>query len=306
MKTLVYAMPGNDDFADLVALRGRWERRGLSEHRFPDEEVLVTVTPPDADAHVLLVCTLDHPDPKVVPLLMAASTLRDLGATRITLVAPYLAYLRQDRRFHPGEAISSEIFGQLLGRYVDGVITVDPHLHRHASLKEAGLGDGVVASAAPALAHWIRSHVLRPLIVGPDEESLQWATQVGEGVQAPVMTGRKTRHDDARVSIALPRPEPSWMLRTPVIVDDIASSGRTLSECATQLVGMGLSPPICIAVHGIGAAVARQRTLDAGAMRFLTTNSVGNRCAEIDISGCIVNAIVAMDASTTSISHRSS
>lgn len=306
MKTLVYAMPGNDDFADLVALRGRWERRGISEHRFPDEEVLVTVAPPDTDTHALLVCTLDHPDPKVMPLLMAAATLRDLGAARITLVAPYLAYMRQDRRFHPGEAVSSEIFGQLLGRYVDDVITVDPHLHRHASLQETGLGHGIVASAAPALAHWIRTHVLRPLIVGPDEESLPWATQVGEEVQAPVMTGRKTRHDDTRVSIALPSPELSWLRRTPVIVDDIASSGRTLSECTAQLVSMGLPPPICIAVHGISAPVARQRTLDAGAMRFLTTNSVSNRCAEIDISGCIVNAMLAMDASAASISHRSS
>jgi len=305
MKHSVYAMPGNHDFADLIALRGRWERREILEHRFPDDEVLVTVAPPDANTHVLLVCTLDHPDAKVMPLLMAAATLRDLGAARITLVAPYLAYMRQDRRFHPGEAISSEIFGRLLARYVDGVVTVDPHLHRHASLNETGLDHGLVAPAAPALAHWIRTHVLRPLIVGPDEESLPWVTQVGQSVQAPVITGHKTRHDDMRVSITLPRPEQSWLRRTPVIVDDIASSGRTLSECATQLISLGLPPPICIAVHGIGAAVARQRTFEAGATRFLTTNSVSNRCAEIDVSGCIVNAILAMDASSASISHRS-
>lgn len=303
MKYLVYALPGNDDFADLIARRGRWERRALTVHCFPDEEVLVTVDEPDRDAPALLVCTLDHPNPKVVPLLMAAATLRGLGAQHIILVAPYLAYMRQDKRFHKGEAVSSEVFGQLLARYVDGLVTIDPHLHRHARLQDIGLDNGVVAPAAPAVAAWIRSHIPRPLIVGPDEESRPWVAQVGQLTEAPTLMARKTRHDDTHVSITFPTIDETWLQRTPVVLDDVISSGHTMGDCVVQLAALGLPPAICIAVHDVSAPEIRQRMRDAGASRFVSTNSIAGRHAEIDVSGCVVNAILAMDVSPVSLSH---
>src|SRR3546814_1718571 len=91
------------------------------------------------DAHYLRACrrvlfralsSLDHPYAKVLPLLFAADTARDLGARRIVLVAPYLAYMRQDIRFHAGEAVTSRTFAAILSRHLDWLVTVDPHLHR--------------------------------------------------------------------------------------------------------------------------------------------------------------------------------
>lgn len=305
MNLLVYALPGNDELAELMAMRGHWERRALAVHEFPDKEALVTVAEPDPGAEVLLVCTLDDPNPKLLPLLMAAATLRELGAARITLVAPYLAYMRQDRRFHKGEAISSEIFGALLARYMDAVVTVDPHLHRHARLQDTGLRNALAVAAAPAVAAWIRTHVPQPLIVGPDEESQPWVTQVGRLVPAPTLVARKMRRDDAHVSITFPTMKKAWIQRTPVVLDDIASTGQTMRECIVQLAAASLPPPICVAVHSVNDAEARRQVCDAGARRLVSTNSIPGHHADIDISGCIVDAILARDAMNMSAGHRS-
>jgi ribose-phosphate pyrophosphokinase len=81
-------------------------------------------TAPD-QRFVVVVCTLDRPNAKLLPLLFAASTARELGAARVGLVAPYLAYMRQDRRFNPGEAVTSLQVASLLSHAFDWMVTVD-------------------------------------------------------------------------------------------------------------------------------------------------------------------------------------
>ena len=102
----------------------------------------------DLGADVLVVCTLDHPDSKLVSLVLVAETARDLGARSVTLVAPYLGYMRQDARFHPGEGVTSLYVGRLLSSVFDRLVTIDPHLHRHVALWEVYSIPHVTASAA--------------------------------------------------------------------------------------------------------------------------------------------------------------
>ena len=63
---------------------------------------------------VVLAGSLHQPDEKTLPLLFAADAARELGAAQVGLVAPYLAYMRQDRRFEPGEAVTSRSYARLL------------------------------------------------------------------------------------------------------------------------------------------------------------------------------------------------
>ena len=100
--------------------------RRLSPNESPRSSSLVAV----------IVCSLQHADETILPLVFAAGTMRELGATRVGLVAPYLAYMRQDRRFHEGEAVSAVHFATLVSRSVDWMVTVEPHLHRVATLGE--------------------------------------------------------------------------------------------------------------------------------------------------------------------------
>ena len=172
--------------------------------RFPDEEAYLRINSECGDRDVILLCTLDHPDPKILPLLFLAEAAKQLGARRVGLVAPYLAYMRQDKRFHPREALTSKSFAQLVSKYVDWLVTVDPHLHRYTSLADIYSIPTTVAHSAPAISEWIASNVERPLVVGPDEESRQWVTDVAARAGAPHIVLVKLRSGDRDVEAMLP------------------------------------------------------------------------------------------------------
>ena len=124
-------------------------------HRFPDGELKLKL-PPQLPERVVLLRGLQQPNEKLVELLLVARSARELGARHLTLVTPYLAYMRQDMAFSPGEVVSQRVIGAFLAELFDAVITVDPHLHRVATLGEAiPIPDPIWISGAPALADWI-------------------------------------------------------------------------------------------------------------------------------------------------------
>ena len=270
----LYPMPGNEARAAEIALEtgGRAVVATLSVHRFPDGETMVRVQPPEPGARVALICTLNDPDARTVPLLMAAATLRELGAVSVGLVAPYLAYMRQDRSFEPGQAVSARHYARLLSAHFDWLLTVDPHLHRIHDLSEVYALRSRVLHAAPVLADWIRREVSRPLIIGPDGESAQWAADVAARVGAPVVVVDKLRNGDTDVASTPPalQPYPGF---TPVLLDDIASSGRTLVAVLEHLRGAGLAPAVCAVVHGLFAGDALEVVRAAGAARIACTDT---------------------------------
>ena len=289
----IYPWPGQSALANALApaladLDAR--TAALALHAFPDGETLVEVEPPAAGGDALIACTLDHPDARTVPLLLAARTLRELGAARVGLVAPYLAYMRQDRRFRPGQALSARGYAALLAAHFDGLVTVDPHLHRIRDLAEVYPIPVRVVHAAPALAAWIRDHVRDPLVIGPDGESAQWAADVAARAAAPLIVLNKQRLGDADVRVSVPDLA-RWPGRTPVLIDDIISSGRTAAAALAHLRAAGTLPPVCVAVHGLFAGDAYHELLEAGAARVVTTTSVAHAAAQIDIGALIAAGV---------------
>jgi len=157
MKPLLFSLPGNDAFATMLAAALGGERGELEHRRFPDGESYVRLHTPVAGRAVAFVCSLNAPDEKTLALLFAAGAARELGAARVGLVAPYLAYMRQDKRFQPGEALTSAHYADLLSRAFDWLATVDPHLAaRRPARRDRGAGafalEGPHAGAAKALA----------------------------------------------------------------------------------------------------------------------------------------------------------
>jgi ribose-phosphate pyrophosphokinase len=290
MNTL-YAMPGNEAFAELLSFHTGYQRQSLSLHHFPDDETLVQMAPPFEGGDVVIVCTLDRPDPKSLPLMMAAATARELGAARVGLVAPYLSYMRQDTRFHPGEAISAKIFGDWLGHTFDWLVTVDPHLHRYATLADVYPRAARVVHAASELAVWIDAHVDMPLIIGPDRESSQWVTAVSNLLCAPSVVAHKERLGDREVEISLPEIY-KWRDHTPVLLDDIISSGETMIQTLRCLHAQASKPPVCVALHGIFAEGAFEDLQTAGAGRIVTSNSIITDASQIDISKPVAQAVI--------------
>lgn len=290
---LILPLPGNETFARQLAEAGGWERGTIETRRFPDGETYVRVLSEVADRPVCLVCTLAPPDDGFLRLVFAADAVRALGARKVTLIAPYLRYMRQDLRFQPGEAITSKTFARLVSSSFDRLVTVDPHLHRYASLAELYTISTYTLHASPLLADWIASEIERPLVIGPDEESEQWVSAIANRIGAPYAVLRKVRHGDRSVDVEFPDLL-RWKAHRPVLVDDIASSGHTLIEAARKLPLSGFQRPVCAVVHGVFAEDSYKR-LKALSDRIVSSDSIPHESNAIRLAPLIAGAIASAE-----------
>ncbi len=289
MNAVLLVFPGNEAMADALAPRLRAEIGKLTLRQFPDGETFVRIDSELSGRTVLLVCSLDRPDTKLLPLVFTADTARDLGAAAVGLICPYLAYLRQDKRFHAGEALTLVSFARVLSSCIDWLATVDPHLHRLPELGAVYSVPAIAVSAAPVIADWIRAKLKRPLLIGPDSESEQWVDAVAALAGAPCVILEKIRHGDHEVVVSVPDVE-QWRGHTPVLVDDIISTAGTMVATIGHLRGAGLAAPVCIGVHAVMAGDAEKALLRAGAQQVVTCNSIAHSTNYIDASGPLADA----------------
>jgi ribose-phosphate pyrophosphokinase len=240
--------------------------------------------------HLVIYRSLDRPNDKLIELMLVARQARLLGATRLSLVAPYLAYMRQDIAFHPGEVVSQKVVGRFLADLFDAVITVDPHLHRIATLHEAiPIPHAVSLSGAPMLAQLIAQHHQRPLLIGPDAESTQWikAAAGAHGFDHGVCT--KERRGDKDVRISLP-PVPCQG-RSVVLLDDVASSGRTLAGAARLLLSAGAASVDVAVTHALFAGDALEVIRASGVGRIWSTDCIAHESNAISVAPLLARAL---------------
>jgi ribose-phosphate pyrophosphokinase len=287
---MVLALPDSASLARRVGELAAMPVGTVESRPFPDGETYLRIDADCKDKSVVLVCTLDRPNDKILPLVFLADAARALGAKRVGLVAPYLAYLRQDRQFLGGEAVTSRTFARLVSGYTDWLVTIDPHLHRYDTLNAIYNVPTRVVHAAPAVAAWIAAHVARPVVVGPDVESAQWVTDVARRVGAPSVVMRKERRSDRVVEVSAPDLQ-AYRHHTPVVVDDMVSSAQTMVQTVRRLVGAGLPAPVCVAVHALFTDTAEQALRDAGVVQIVTTTSVPHSTNMIDVVPLLIEPI---------------
>jgi ribose-phosphate pyrophosphokinase len=290
MNTICFAFSQDAKIARSLADALGAEHGELEIHRFPDGEARVRLATDCKKKNVIVVCGGHDANANALPLMFAAQAARAMGANNVGLVAPYMAYMRQDMAFHAGEAVSALAYAQFLSNSFDWLATVDPHLHRIQSLDQVFSVPALCVSSMPAVSDWIAANVSDAVIVGPDSESTQWASSVAQRLGVPWAALRKTRTGDRQVSVSLPEPE-ILRGRSPVILDDIASSGRTLAEAAIGLRSLTTHPVTCIVVHALFAAGAEAAIAAAGVARCVSTNTVAHATNAIDIVPLIAERI---------------
>lgn len=263
----------------------------IERRKFPDGESYLRVLSRVHGQHCVVLANLCQPDEKFLPLQFLAQTLREMGAASVGLVAPYLCYMRQDKAFHPGEAITSRVFAKSISATVDWLLTVDPHLHRYRSLDEIYSIPAVALSGLPAMQSWLATQPGQLILVGPDAESRQWVATLAAASGHPFIIGEKTRRGDREVSVMLP-PDPRLQSHTAVIVDDVISSGHTVLQTIDALKKAGADPIVCAAIHGIFAEHADRKILLAGAQQIATSNSIPGEHSTFDLSPMLAPAIV--------------
>jgi ribose-phosphate pyrophosphokinase len=146
-----------------------------------------------------------------------------------------------------------------------------------------------VARSAPAIARWVASEVERPLLVGPDAESVQWVSAIADACDAPYVILEKTRRGDRDVSCSAP-PRDLLADRTPVLIDDIVSTGKTLIEATRQLRAAGSAAPTCVAIHAVFADAVHDELLAAGAAGIVTCDTIAHVSNRICVADPIAEA----------------
>jgi len=267
-------------------------------HRFPDGETLIKAAPlaRTPGGVVAVYRSLHEPNAKLIELILAAAAVRDLGARKVVLIAPYLPYMRQDKAFAPGQATSQTVICQLLSTHFDAILTIEPHLHRTHSL-ESVFGDtpAISINAGAAIATHMREHgIPSTIVVGPDEESESLVREVVGSDGLCWFTANKQRLGDSKVNIELPTKLTIDGFPV-VIVDDIVSTGTTAIALASELKKAGAGTITLYVVHALFDLRAMYQMQRAGISDIRSVSTVPH----------ITNAISAVSLISAALGVRS-
>ena len=288
---IIFSLPGNTELANSLAKELDIKMGKMVIREFPDAESYIRIDSVVNNKTAILVCTLNQPNSKILPLMFAAKTIKELGAKKICLISPYIPYMRQDKRFQPGEAITAYHFAKLLSGWIDCLITVDPHLHRIHHLHDIySISSLSTLHATKIIAEWIQKNIESPFLIGPDEESRQWVSEIAEYINVPFVICAKTRYGDRNVTVSIPDMKNTG--KVPVIVDDIISTGTSMPAILQQMTQQGFKNPVCISVHALFDKEVENNLLAAGAEKIVTCNTIPHPTNKIDITGIIARGIV--------------
>jgi len=286
-QTIIIGCSNGKELAKKIAQQLKINYAQLITKDFPDGELYIRYPVNVGNKHVVLVQSM-HPNPNktIMETILATKTARKLGAKRITLVAPYLAYLRQDKMFHQGECVSNEIIAELLST-ADNVVTIDPHLHRINKLSQIFTTKTTTLSAMNAISEYLLDNNIQGTLIGPDIESTQWASQVAQTTGLPLIILHKKRYTPRSI-----RTKVNFDVKGKniIIIDDIVSTGRTMIEPIKQLKKLGANKILCISVHGLFVENALQLIKKNGA-NIISTNTIQTQASKIDVSKTIAEAL---------------
>jgi ribose-phosphate pyrophosphokinase len=263
----------------------------LKLRRFPDGETYLNIISAVNDQELIVLCQLHQPNDKLIELMLFSETARQQGAKSICLVAPYLAYMRQDKKFQAGESITSRHVASWISERFDSIITIDPHLHRYHALSEIYTIPNRVIHATDLIADYIRENITSPLVIGPDSESEQWANAVAARAGCDAIVLNKIRRGDHDVEVSLPRLE-NYPHHQPILIDDIISTGKTMIKAAENIVKLNGKAPICIGVHGVFSDGALSAMQAADIAQILTCNTIDHSTNAIDVTALLASAVI--------------
>src|SRR6516164_7552775 len=239
---------------------------------FADGETRVHVSQDVRDAAVFIVQPTCPPvNEHLMVLALLADAVRAAGAARVTGVVPYFGYARQEQRGRPGDPRSAQVVGRLLGAVgFDHLLTLDLHA---PALESALPMPATLLRAEEVFLPKVKSWGIRNLVVvTPDAGGLKRAQRYGLALDAPlaVIAKERPRPDSASPLQVLGEVED----RVCLVVDDMASTGRTLAGAADALRQAGAREVHAIFTHAVMGPEAANRLFAARFGRVLASDSI--------------------------------
>lgn len=238
---------------------------------FPDGEHYVRVPVDLNGEEVYVVQTIGPPqNDSLIQALLLADAALGAGARRVGLIAPYIAYARQDRRFLPGEPVSIKIILQALkSAGYDEVVTVE--IHKPESL-EWFEGRSINLSPYEYMAGKLDlSGDL--LVLAPDKGALGRAKRLAEALGADYDYIVKHRDRVTGEIVMEPKEIPAEG-RTIILVDDIISTGGTIAKAASLLFQQGARKVYALVAHALLAGNALEKLEKSGIEKIYAANTL--------------------------------
>jgi len=235
-----------------------------------DDEMIIVGSVVDNDALVQLLLLIDACD-----------------SSKNRLVVPYMAYARQDKRFHPGEPISIRAVAHVFSHGVSDITTIN--IHDKEVLKYFSVPAKDI-SVARDLGAYIKTMDLdKPLILSPDDGALAFAEQVASVGGWDVDHLEKTRLSGVEVKMA-----PKQLCargRSVIIVDDIISTGGTIATATGMLYNQGADEVYAACVHGVLTGGAYARLMASGIRDVISSDTIERACSKISAADRIAHAL---------------
>ena len=254
--------------------------------RFPDNEIYVRVVDEINDDEAVIINTQKNQNDAIVETILLCDALRDEGVKNITLVAPYLAYARQDKKFNPGEAISIRALAKIYSNIVDKLITINPH---ETHIKEFFTIPFIYGDANPKLAEYVKDKLENPIVLAPDKGALEFAKTASEILNAEYDYLEKTRLSPTEIQIAPKTLDAKD--RDVLIVDDIISTGGTMATAVKLLKEQGAKKIIAACVHPVLIGDALNKLYSAGVEEVVGTDTYLSEVSKVSVAEIIVDLL---------------
>ena len=241
--------------------------------------------------------------------LILVDAAKRASAKRITVVAPFYGYGRQDRKAEGREPITAKLLANMFE--VAGakrIVSVDLH-----SGQIQGFFDGPVdhLTAMPVLVGWMADNLPEDLVVvSPDAGRVKVAERYANQLHADLAIVHKRRIKGAKNEVEAKEVVGEVEGRTCVLIDDMIDTAGTIVAAAEQLTERGASAVYCAATHGVFSGPAIDRLKNSTIEKVVITNTLPlppeKRIDKIEVlsaAGIIADAIDAVfeDSSVSEI-----
>jgi ribose-phosphate pyrophosphokinase len=284
--TVIISDDRNSSLAKKLSLDLDVEYKNAQLRLFADGESKIRLENVAGNNCIIINSTYPPTDRHLMQLFMIIYKCKQDGASDICVVNPYLAYTRQDKVFVEGEIATNNLVGEILATLgTTKLITIDSHNPSAANYSY----ETIDLTAIPSLANFAKKNfrLNDPIVISPDEGGIQRAEKFAEIMNTDMLSLIKTRDrltGDISISIDDHR---SLNKRDALIVDDMISTGSSIVKATEILKKNNIANVYVLCTHALLLDDAKEKLLKASIKELISTNSIPNEFAKVDLSGVL-------------------
>jgi len=266
--------------------------------RFIDNECRVYVKEKVEDKKVFVLESLSEvADQHLVELCLLATAMKDLGASSVSAVIPWLGYSKQDRAFRKGEAVSAQLVAKIIEvAGIDRVITCELHSKKVLPYFRIPV---VELSTQKLLGRAIQKNSYKSaVVVSPDKGGASRSEMFAAYIGIPIVHLSKTRNL-ASGEVTVTAISDSVDGKNCIIFDDIINSGATAIRTSEYLKKHGAGNIFFLATHGVLAGDAAQKLSRSSIDQVVLTDTIAipkekrfNKLQIVSIASLLADVII--------------